>query len=334
MLAWWSRFRIFFDNFTLTLMAVVATASIFPAYGQGTFFFKWLTIFAIALLFFMHGAKLSRKAIIDGALHWRLHILIFIFTFVLFPVLMILLSPILKPLLGDQLWMGMLYLAALPGTVQSAIAFTSMARGNIPAAVCAASASSLVGILVTPLLVKIMMDADAGTVSMWDAVVNISLQLLFPFILGHAMRPFIGEWVDRNRLWLKNVDQGSILLVVYTAFSAAVVGGLWSTVPLKSLLLLVLACSLVLAIILLLTTSITRLLKFNKEDEIAIVFCGSKKSMATGIPMAQVIFAGSAVGPAILPLMLFHQIQLMVCAVLAQRYAARKEPVPHINYAD
>lgn len=334
MLAWWSRFRIFFDNFTLTLMAVVATASIFPAYGQGTVFFKWLTIFAIALLFFMHGAKLSRKAIIDGALHWRLHILIFIFTFVLFPVLMILLSPILKPLLGDQLWMGMLYLAALPGTVQSAIAFTSMARGNIPAAVCAASASSLVGILVTPLLVKIMMDADAGTVSMWDAVVNISLQLLFPFILGHAMRPFIGEWVDRNRLWLKNVDQGSILLVVYTAFSAAVVGGLWSTVPLKSLLLLVLACSLVLAIILLLTTSITRLLKFNKEDEIAIVFCGSKKSMATGIPMAQVIFAGSAVGPAILPLMLFHQIQLMVCAVLAQRYAARKEPVPHINYAD
>lgn len=334
MLAWWSRFRIFFDNFTLTLMAVVATASIFPAYGQGTVFFKWLTIFAIALLFFMHGAKLSRKAIIDGALHWRLHILIFIFTFVLFPVLMILLSPILKPLLGDQLWMGMLYLAALPGTVQSAIAFTSMARGNIPAAVCAASASSLVGILVTPLLVKIMMDADAGTVSMWDAVVNISLQLLFPFILGHAMRPFIGEWVDRNRLWLKNVDQGSILLVVYTAFSAAVVGGLWSTVPLKSLLLLMLACSLVLAIILLLTTSITRLLKFNKEDEIAIVFCGSKKSMATGIPMAQVIFAGSAVGPAILPLMLFHQIQLMVCAVLAQRYAARKEPVPHINYAD
>ncbi len=47
--------------------------------------------------------------------------------------------------------------------------------------------------------------------------------------------------------------------------------------------------------------------------------------MATGVPMAQVLFATSAVGTIILPLMIFHQIQLMVCAVLAQRYAQREE---------
>lgn len=333
MQALWSRFRIFFDNFTLILIAVVAAATLLPAHGQGAVFFHWLTIFAIALLFFMHGAKLSRRAIIEGMLHWRLHLLIFIFTFVMFPILMVALTPILKPLLGEQLWIGMLYLAALPGTVQSAIAFTSIARGNIPAAVCAASASSLVGIIVTPFLVKIMMNADAGALSMWDAIVNISLQLLFPFILGHMLRPWIGAWVDRNRIWLKNVDQGSILLVVYTAFSAAVVGGLWTTVPPKALLVLTAVCCVILAIVLLITTWTSRALKFNKEDEITIVFCGSKKSMATGIPMAQVIFAGSAVGPAILPLMLFHQIQLMVCAVLAQRYAARKDQPPKIQYA-
>ena len=319
-----AKLRILFDNFTLILIAVIVTASLLPAHGQGALVFEWITAFAIALLFFLHGSKLSRSAIIAGAMHWRLHLLVFACTFILFPILMLCLQPVLRPLLGDELWVGMLYLSALPGTVQSAIAFTSMARGNIPAAVCNASASSLVGILVTPLLVKILLDADAGTAGMLDAVIKISVQLLLPFIAGHLMRRWIGDWIDRNRNWLKNVDQGSILLVVYTAFSAAVVGGLWSAVPPLSLLLLTVVCSVILAIVLWMTTTLARRLHFNKEDEITIVFCGSKKSMATGVPMAQVLFAGGAVGPAILPLMIFHQIQLMVCAVMAQHYAKRE----------
>ena len=319
------RLRILFDNFTLILIAVVLAATFIPAHGMGATFFQWLTNFAIALLFFLHGAKLSRHAIIAGVMHWRLHLLVFACTFILFPLLMLSLQPLIRPVLGDELWIGMLYLAALPGTVQSAIAFTSIARGNIPAAVCAASASSLVGILVTPLLVKMMLDADAGTTGMLEAVIRISLQLLLPFLLGHYMRRWIGSWVDRNARWLKNVDQSSILLVVYTAFSAAVMGGLWSAVPPSSLLMLSAICCVILAMVLFATTWLARRFKFNKEDEITIVFCGSKKSMATGIPMASVLFAGGAVGPAILPLMVFHQIQLMVCAVLAQQYAARCE---------
>src|SRR5690554_1963822 len=179
-----SRVRILFDNFTLILIGVVLLATFLPAYGSGAVFFKWLTIAAIALLFFLHGAKLSRKDIIDGALHWRLHILIFACTFILFPLLMLSLQPILRPLLGEQLWIGMLYLAALPGTVQSAIAFTSMARGNIPAAVCAASASSLVGIIVTPMLVNLMLDADAGTAGMLDAVSVLACSYYSHFYWG------------------------------------------------------------------------------------------------------------------------------------------------------
>ena len=319
------RLRILFDNFTLILIAVVLAATFIPAHGMGATFFQWLTNFAIALLFFLHGAKLSRHAIIAGVMHWRLHLLVFACTFILFPLLMLSLQPLIRPVLGDELWIGMLYLAALPGTVQSAIAFTSIARGNIPAAVCAASASSLVGILVTPLLVKMMLDADAGTTGMLEAVIRISLQLLLPFLVGHYMRRWIGSWVDRNARWLKNVDQSSILLVVYTAFSAAVMGGLWSAVPPSSLIMLSVVCCVILAMVLFATTWLARRFKFNKEDEITIVFCGSKKSMATGIPMASVLFAGGAVGPAILPLMVFHQIQLMVCAVLAQQYAARCE---------
>lgn len=321
------RLRLLFDNFTLILIAVVLAATLVPAHGQGAVFFEVLTMLAIGLLFFLHGAKLSREAIIAGAMHWRLHLLIFAFTFILFPIIGWGLKPVLVPLLGMPLFIGTLYLCALPGTVQSAIAFTSVARGNVPAAICAASASSLIGIVLTPMLLKLLLGTEgaSGTMPVMDAIVNISAQLLLPFIAGHLLRPWIGAWIDRNRSWLKNVDQSSILLVVYTAFSASVVGGLWDTVPPSTLITLTVVCCALLALVLTITTWLARTLGFNKEDEITIVFCGSKKSMATGVPMAQVLFTAGAIGPALLPLIIFHQIQLMVCAVMAQQYARRFE---------
>ncbi len=320
-----AKLRLLFDNFTLALLAVVAIATLFPCEGRVAVFFEWLTAAAIALLFFMHGAKLSREAILAGAGHWRLHLLVFACTFVMFPLLGLALKPLLTPLVGDELYLGMLYLCALPATVQSAIAFTSLARGNVPAAICSAAASSLIGIFLTPLLVLLLMGVEGEGSSTLDSIGKIVLQLLVPFVAGQIARRWIGAWVARNRGWLKAVDQSSILLVVYTAFSGAVVSGLWQIVPLVHLLGLVLACCLLLAIVLWLTSLLARVLGFDLEDRITILFAGSKKSLATGVPMAQVLFATSAVGMIILPLMLFHQIQLMVCAVLAQRYAARDE---------
>lgn len=321
------RLRLLFDTYTLILIVVVLAATIVPARGNGALFFEWATTLAIGLLFFLHGAKLSRRAIIDGATHWRLHLLVFGFTFIVFPLIGWAFKPVLVPLLGLPLFIGMLYLCALPGTVQSAIAFTAMARGNVPAAICSASASSLIGIVLTPMLLKLLLGAEgaSGTMPMLDAIMNISAQLLLPFLAGHLMRPWIGSWIDRNQSWLKNVDQSSILLVVYTAFSASVVGGLWDTVPPATLIILTLVCCALLALVLYATTWLARVLGFNKEDEITIVFCASKKSMATGVPMAQVLFTASAIGPALLPLIIFHQIQLMVCAVMAQQYARRLE---------
>lgn len=321
------RLRLLFDNFTLILIAIVLAATFLPARGAGVAFFDGLTTAAIALLFFMHGAKLSRTAIIEGAMHWRLHLLVFSFTFIMFPILGWVLKPALVPLLGTSLFVGIMFLCALPGTVQSAIAFTAIARGNIAAAVCSASASSIIGIVLTPVLLKIFLGAEgaSSTTSTLDAIINISAQLLLPFVVGHLMRPIIGTWVDKNRNWLVYIDQSSILLVVYTAFSASVVGGLWDTVPPLTLALLTIVCCILLAIVLFITMRLSRTMGFNTEDEITIVFCGSKKSMATGVPMAKVLFTGSAIGPALLPLIIFHQIQLMVCAVMAQHYARRKQ---------
>ncbi|SDN68754.1 bile acid:sodium symporter family protein [Pseudomonas jinjuensis] len=321
-----ARPRLLPDNFTLALIATVAAASLLPCTGQVAVVFSWITNAGIALLFFLHGAKLSRQAVIAGATHWRLHLLVFCCTFVLFPILGVLLKPLLSPLVTPELYLGMLYLCALPATVQSSIAFTSLARGNIPAAVCSASASSLIGVFLTPLLVQLLMGVHGDTgMSPLDAIGKIALQLLAPFIAGQMLRGWIGGWVERHKPVLRYVDQGSILLVVYTAFSAAVVQGLWRQISLPALAGLVIACCVLLALALLATSLLGRRLGFSREDRITIVFCGSKKSLATGVPMAQVLFAGGTVGVILLPLMLFHQIQLMVCAALAQRYAQRQE---------
>ena len=321
-----ARSRFLPDNFLLMLVTTVALASFLPVSGQLAHFFEGLTTVCVALLFFLHGAKLSRDAIIAGVGHWRLHLLVIATTFVVFPVIGVVLRPVLEPLVTPQMYTGVLYLCILPATVQSAIAFTAMARGNMPAAICSASGSTLLGIVITPLLVKLLLpQAGEAQQDVLGSIGKIMLQLLLPFLAGHFLRPWIGDFVKRNAKMLKVVDQGSILLVVYTAFSAAVVAGIWRQLPLTALAGLLVVCAVILALVLTLTTWLSRLLGFSKEDEITIVFCGSKKSLISGVPMAKAIFPSAEAGMIVLPLMIFHQMQLMVCAVIAQRYARRPD---------
>ncbi|MGD9774935.1 bile acid:sodium symporter family protein [Diaphorobacter sp.] len=323
-----ARSRLLPDNFTLALVSTVALASLLPASGGAGAFFEKATVGVVALLFFMHGAKLSRQAVLAGLGHWRLHLLVVASTFALFPVLGLVLQPLLQPLVTPDLYTGVLYLCVLPATVQSSIAFTAVARGNMAAAICSASASTLLGIFITPLLVGLVLPQAGGTAQqdMLGSIGRIMLQLALPFVAGHLLRPWIGGFITRHAATLKYVDQGSVLLVVYTAFSAAVVGGLWRQLPLPALAGLLVVCAVILGAALTATTWLARRLGFSKEDEITIVFCGSKKSLVSGVPMAKVLFASQAAGAIVLPLMVFHQMQLMVCAVLAQRYARRQEP--------
>ena len=315
------------DNFSLSWLGTVTLASVLPASGVAAQALEGITVAAVALLFFLHGAKLSRDAIVAGLSHWRLHLVVVGTTFALFPLLGWALRPLLLPLVTPGLYTGILYLCVLPATVQSAIAFTAMARGNMPAAICSASASTLLGIVITPLLVGLLLpEAQQAGAAQHDTLANIgriTLQLLVPFVVGHLLRPWIGGFVQRRAAALKLVDQGSILLVVFTAFSAAVVEGLWRQLPASALLGLVVVCAVLLTLALVTTTWVARRMGFSKEDEITLVFCGSKKSLASGVPMAKVLFASHAVGAIVLPIMVFHQMQLMVCAVLAQRYARR-----------
>lgn len=310
------------DRYSLMLLATVMVATLLPCRGEVADAFRVATALAIALLFFLHGAKLSRAAIVAGMTNWRLHLLVFAVTFLFFPVLGLGFREVAGWLVAPGLAAGMLFLALLPSTVQSSIAFTSIARGNVPAAVCSASASNLIGIALTPLLVALLMDGTGGGVSGAE-VRTIALQLLLPFVLGHLSRPLTARTVERHKAVLSLVDRGSILLVVYTAFSEAVVEGLWNQVPGWQLVAVVALCTAMLAIVMAATLTLSRRLGFSKADEIAIFFCGSKKSLASGVPMAGVLFPAAQVGALILPLMIFHQLQLLACAAIAQRYAGR-----------
>jgi sodium/bile acid cotransporter 7 len=310
------------DTFTMLLVCTVILASLLPASGTFAGYFGIATDLAIALLFFLHGARLSRDVVIAGLLHWRLHIVILLTTFGLFPLLGLGLGFLSPAILPQPLYLGILFLCVLPSTVQSSIAFTSMAGGNVPAAICSASASNIFGMFLTPLMVGLLFSVGGHGGFSWDALEQIMLQLLAPFVVGQILQPWIGNWIRAKKKLLMPVDRGSILMVVYLAFSTAVVEGLWHTFSLADIAIVIFADMALLAVVLCITMFGSRLLGFSRADEITITFCGSKKSLASGVPMANVIFAGQSIGAIVLPLMLFHQIQLMVCAVIAQKYAA------------
>jgi solute carrier family 10 (sodium/bile acid cotransporter), member 7 len=319
-MAWLAPVRSRIDPFLTAILATVAIAFLMPARGEAASAVGWLTDVAIALLFFMHGARLSPQAAFLGARHWRLHTMVFLSTFALFPLLAITAHWLAPGLLPAPLWAGVILLSALPSTVQASIAFTSVAGGNVPAALCSASASNLLGVFLTPVIAGLLLTGHGADLSA-RSILTLALQLLLPFAAGQLLRPWIGDLVTRNARALKGVDYGSILLIVYSAFSHGVVNGIWHQVDALQLVVLALVDAALLAAVITILTFASKWLGFSRADQITIVFCGSKKSLASGLPIATVLFAGH-VGLVILPVMVFHQIQLMVCASLARRYAA------------
>ncbi|MFE4022233.1 bile acid:sodium symporter family protein [Streptomyces sp. NPDC059101] len=312
------------DGYILALLGTVGLAALLPARGAAATVADGASTGAVALLFFLYGARLSTREAMDGLRHWRLHLTTLACTFLVFPVLGLAARGLVPLVLPPALYTGLLFLCLVPSTVQSSIAFTSIARGNVAAAICAGSFSSIVGIVLTPLLAGLVLPGNGGGGFSAHSLVSIVCQLLLPFLAGQLLRRWVGGFLTRHKKVLGYVDRGSILLVVYAAFSAGMVQGIWHQVSPLRLLCLLGVEAVLLAVMLTATSYGSKKLGFPRADRIAITFAGSKKSLAAGLPMASVLF-GAQAGLAVLPLMVFHQMQLMVCAVLAKRYAAQPD---------
>jgi solute carrier family 10 (sodium/bile acid cotransporter), member 7 len=310
------------DRFILALLATVLLASFLPATGEAARYVGYAASATVVMLFFLHGVRMPRENLIAALGNWRLHLMILAVTFAIFPLLGGGLARLWPSLLPTSLWAGVLFLCALPSTVQTSIAFTSIANGNVAASVTSAAVSNLLGIALTPLLAGILLHAQGGSVPL-SGIWKIVLMLLLPFVMGHLLRPLLGRWAAHQKQLLAYSDRTTILLSVYSAFSAAVIAGIWSQVPLMTLLVLLLVCMALLAAILLCTHWFARIAGLPIADGRSLMHCGSLKSLVSGVPMARVLFPSAEIGAIMLPLMIFHQLQLMVCAAIARRQGER-----------
>ncbi len=307
------------DWFLTAIIVSAVVATIWPAQGIGVEVVSWTTKVMIFILFFLYGARLHPDEALKGLKHWKLHLTILTFTFVVFPILGLALGLASPAIIPQPLYAGLLYVTLVPSTVQSSINFTSIARGNVAGAIVSASASNLLGVVITPLLAILLMNTTGNASIQFSSIIDIFAQILLPFAIGQLSRRWTAAWVEGHRK-LKLFDQGTIVLVVYAAFSSGIREGIWGMVSVSDLVVLTIVCLVILAFMLWLTWWAAHKLGFNRADAIAIQMAGTKKSLATGLPMAIVLFEGQPIGLIMLPLMVFHQLQLMACSVLASRY--------------
>jgi len=308
------------DTFITILVATLILATLFPATGQALTAISWASNIAIFTLFFLHGARLSPQAVVDGSKRWRLQAAVLGFGYVAFPLVMTGVSLSMRGWITPELLLGLIFLGVLPTTVQSSIAYASIARGNVAAAVIAAATSNLIGVVLTPALFALIASTTAGAISL-SGVGRVAMLLLLPFALGQILRRRVLPTVQRHARIAGMMDKLTIVLAVFVAFSDAATQGLWSRVSAAELGGL---AALVLALLLLAFAAAWALggmLGLNREDRITLLFSGAHKSLATGAPMARILFPSAAAGAIILPLMIYHQLQLMLSAIIASRLA-------------
>jgi sodium/bile acid cotransporter 7 len=317
-----------FDWFLPGMAVAVALAFTFPEPGAdgGWLHPEVLTKAGVALIFFLHGVAMSFGALKAGAFRWRLHLLVQSATFVLFPILGLLLMKVAGGMIAPSLLLGFFYLCALPSTVSSSVAMTAAARGNVPAAVFNATLSSLIGVVATPALMAWYQGATSGEGQpLGGVILDLMIWLVLPLVVGQLSRRWLAGWASRNKGTINTVDKLTILLLAYTSFCDSVVMDVWSGHGADAAWTLV--GTLILFVLVMATVGgACDALGFSTEDRIAAVFCGSKKTLASGVPMAQIMFKDSpALGLILLPIMIYHPMQLLICGMLAGRWGRRPE---------
>lgn len=316
------------DGFLVALAAVTLLAFVWPEPGVtgGPLHIEWVTSYGIAVVFFLYGLTLAPERMRAGLMRWKVHIVVQLCTFVLFPLVVLAFSPLLNLVFPPEIVLGFFYVAALPATVSSSVAMTSLAHGNVPAAVFNATLSSLLGVFITPLLMAWYVTSIGGEFALWPVIQKILLLVMLPIVLGQLLHHPLLSFSTRHAHGIKYLDRAVILAIIYGSFCDSVVAGVWSNQDNLVIAQLVIASLILFFIIYGIMRIVCRLLGFDREDKIAALFCGSKKSLATGVPLSKVMFgAGPHLGLIIAPIMLFHFLQLVVVSMIANKYAEKRE---------
>lgn len=314
------------NTFFFLLIGMIFLAKLFPDWGtaDSPLPLKTITGAGISFIFFFYGVKLSPQKLWEGLANWKLHLVVQATTFLIFPLVVLVLYTFFGEE-GSYLWLGTFYLAALPSTVSSSVVMVSIAGGNLPAAIFNASISSMVGIFITPVWMDILLPETSVSFDLTDTFIKLSLQVLFPVIIGLMLHHRLIGFVNKYQNTLKNFDQGIILLIVFTAFAESFAENMFSghsTWQLLGLSVLMLAFF---GLMLSLMYFISVGFRFSREDTITVMFCGSKKSLVQGAVMGRVMFPDPVVfGVILLPLMIYHALQLMAGSALAQGMGEKK----------
>ena len=311
------------DWFLIGMVAATVLAWALPDPGAagGWMHPEVLTKAGVALIFFLHGLALSFAALRAGALNWRLHTAVQGCTYLLFPLLGLALTAALAARVSPELNLGLFFLCALPSTVSSSVAMTAVAHGNVGGAVFNATLSSLLGVVITPLWVAWAMKTTGQTQPLGPVMIDLVRWLVLPLVIGQLLRPWLGAWAQRHKPRIQLVDRLTILMLVYTSFCDSFKQGVWTGHATGQVVLVAGVCTALFAFVMAVTSALARAWSFSREDRIATMFCGSKKTLASGIPMAKLIFgAHPGMGLILLPIMIYHPLQLIVCGILAQRW--------------
>ncbi|WP_113923157.1 bile acid:sodium symporter family protein [Cognataquiflexum aquatile] len=313
--------RVGLNTFFFLLVGMIFLAKAFPEWGseESPLPLKAITGIGISVIFFFYGVKLSPEKLKQGLSNWKLHILVQSTTFLIFPMVVLLLYAVW----GDEanlFWIGTFYLAALPSTVSSSVVMVSIAGGNLPAAIFNASISSMVGIFITPLWMDLMLPETAVDFDLTDTIIKLSFQVLVPVILGLFVHKYLVKYVNKHQTALKNFDQAIILLIIFTAFAESFSENMFDGHSASELILLGVLMLVFFLLMMGLMYLLSKALKFSREDMITVIFCGSKKSLVQGAVMGRVMFPDPVVfGVMLLPLMVYHALQLMVGSAIAQK---------------
>ncbi|MDR0277675.1 MAG: bile acid:sodium symporter [Paucimonas sp.] len=323
--------RVVTDWFLCGMFLATFLAWLFPRFGAagGGMHAEYVINIGVFVVFFLHGINLSGEQIRHGLKNVRLHMMVQVFTFVVFPLLWLLGKTVFGTQIPALLMLGFLYLCALPSTISSSVALTGSAGGNVPAAILNASLSSVLGIFITPWLCSLVVGSGSDGIDLGATLLDLCGLLLAPLLLGQALRPWLGKFFAKYKRYTSVMDKLVILLLVYAAFCNSMMSGMWQQQGLSVLVTAFVGSAVILALVLWLTTRTARALKFSRPDEIAAVFCASKKSLAAGAPMAALIFgAHPGLGLILLPIMIYHPLQLIVCSIMAEAYSSKRDAAP------